>query len=75
MTLPTVGDEIQCVLQTCVDKQRKIWLCARDKYNSGSPVYVQGVPNNHKAGDVIVAVIADARGTLFYVQHETGASP
>jgi hypothetical protein len=30
-------------------------------------VYVQGVPNNHKAGDVIMAVIADNRGTLFYV--------
>jgi hypothetical protein len=72
MTLPTVGDEIQCILQTCVDKQRKIWLCTRDKYNSSSVVYVQGVPSNHKAGDLIMAVIADERGTLFYVQHKAG---
>jgi hypothetical protein len=72
MTLPTVGTEIKCILQTCVDKQRKIWLCARDKFNSGNAIYVQGVPNNHKAGDLITAVIADERGTLFYVNQQSG---
>ena len=65
------GDKIVCVLQVKVDTKRSIWLCARDKHNSGNPVYVQGVPASAKAGDVITGIVADDKGTVFYDKGES----
>jgi hypothetical protein len=60
------GKELTAILQTRVDSKRNIWLCARDRFNSGSPVYVSGVPSNLQPGTVIIAVVADDKGTCFF---------
>jgi len=71
MTLASkVGDKVTAVLQAKVDSKRRIWLCSRDGYNSGNPVYVQGVPLDAKAGDVVTGVVADTMGTVFFSSRE-----
>lgn len=64
MTL--VGHKFRAILQMRVDRKRSIWLAARDKFNSGNPVYIQGVPESLGSGDVVVGIVADEMGTVFF---------
>jgi hypothetical protein len=71
MAKSTIGLRFTAILQSKVDSKRNIWLCARDSFNTGNPVYVSAVPKNKKAGDKISAEVVDEMGTTFYVEEET----
>jgi hypothetical protein len=70
MAKSTVGLKFTAILQTKVDSKRNIWLCARDLFNSGNPVYVSAVPKGKRTGDKITAQVVDEMGTTFYIEEE-----